>query len=727
MKISKFKKEIKKEGATIPYVYDEVKEYADKKRYSIETKKKEKFNFGKLCLSLSPMLSVIILILVLSFMLLPSEENYDDPIEKIAYSEDLGLYTVDSEENLRKILYQNAAREASLNSFNDKSFVDLFLSKIFYSNNKGYGDITVNDATNNFPFPGPETDEGDVLEENGETITNIQTQGLDEADIVKYDGDYVYLIMNSCFYVLKCENEITSIIYKESLSLDDVVVHGSNLYIHNDYVLIMSNYVQNRSTTTLVNIYNISTLTNTSITNKQARTYQIEGNLVDSRLKIDNDTLYLLTAVNIYETGNNFGINIKTPEIYHDGEKQDISFEDIKYCPETNNDQYVIISMINLSDVITFSEKVILGNLYNNYSSTNGNIVYSSNNALYLISNQYYYNEYIYKTCIMKFTYLEDGNISYRGFALLDGYVVNQYSLDEYDGYLRLATTNINNVNKLFVLKEDFIDDAYVLSKVGSIEENLGKPGEKIYSVRFDKDIAYVVTFRQTDPLYAIDLSTPTNPKITYSYETPGYSSYLHVIPGTKFAIGVGIVDRNYKVSIYLVEDENNKSLIGEIDQYLIPSFGYGEIDNVVSYQNTLIPDIDYNNTRAYFVCTKDNTFYFGFGAKAESYTTNAQDFKYYLFAFDIDELKNLESEAISKVENNTESAEISTLFPDLYNIKTYVLSINDPLLLKDWSSRLVHTSSSDYFYYITNSQVNSYIYDDITDSFILKNELEIN
>ena len=94
---------------------------------------------------------------------------------------------------------------------------------------------------------------------------------------------------------------------------------------------------------------------------------------------------------------------------------------------------------------------------------------------------------------------------------LYHGEVLNQFSMDETDGYFRIATTDSENINaktysnSLYVLNEN-------LEIVGNIE-NLAK-GEKIYSVRFIGNRAYMVTFVETDPLFVIDLSNPESPTV---------------------------------------------------------------------------------------------------------------------------------------------------------------------------------------------------------------------
>ena len=135
-----------------------------------------------------------------------------------------------------------------------------------------------------------------------------------------------------------------------------------------------------------------------------------------------------------------------------------------------------------------------------------------------------YYDNLSINTYIYKFK-LENGKVEYSDTGSVPGEVLNQFSMDENNGNFRIATTNSTNwmeetkTNNLYVLDEN-------LKTVGSIE-NLAK-GEKIYSVRFVGNKAYMVTFVQTDPLFVIDLSEPTNPILLGELKIPGYSKYLH-------------------------------------------------------------------------------------------------------------------------------------------------------------------------------------------------------
>jgi uncharacterized secreted protein with C-terminal beta-propeller domain len=157
------------------------------------------------------------------------------------------------------------------------------------------------------------------------------------------------------------------------------------------------------------------------------------------------------------------------------------------------------------------------------------------------------------------------------------GHILNQFSLDEYDGNLRLATTIGENFWMWGVNNSSSVNDVYILDKklktIGSIQD-LGL-GERIYSARFIKDQAYLVTFRQTDPFYVLDLSDPKNPQKKGELKIPGFSSYLHPLEDNKI-LGVGQEDSKVKLSYFDVSDPSNPK---EMAKYLLDEY-WTEVSN---------------------------------------------------------------------------------------------------------------------------------------------------
>jgi len=179
-----------------------------------------------------------------------------------------------------------------------------------------------------------------------------------------------------------------------------------------------------------------------------------------------------------------------------------------------------------------------------------GETVYASTENIYIATNVWVpsgwfgndsqdFNE-SYSTSLHKFSISGSDPAEYEASGSVRGHLLSQFSMDEYDGYLRVATTDgppwgFDDTSESFVVVFEQQGDQLV--EVGSVGE-MGK-GERIFSVRFIGEAAYVVTFRQTDPLYVVDLSDPTNPAVTGELKIPGYSAYLHPL-GNGRLLGIG-------------------------------------------------------------------------------------------------------------------------------------------------------------------------------------------
>lgn len=222
-----------------------------------------------------------------------------------------------------------------------------------------------------------------------------------------------------------------------------------------------------------------------------------------------------------------------------------------------------------------------------------GQTVYASTENLYVSTNVWIPTdawerwgdrmgvlEETYETAIHKFDISGTGPATYRASGSIDGHLLNQFSMDEYEGFLRVATTTGSpwggdgSVSQVVVLGERNGS----LTQVGSVGD-MGK-GERIYSVRFMGDAGYVVTFRQVDPLYVLDLRDPERPVVSGELKIPGYSAYLHPLGnGRLLGIGQDADDqgrtRGAKVSMFDVSDPANPR---EIDTFTV-SDAYSDVE----------------------------------------------------------------------------------------------------------------------------------------------------
>ena len=189
--------------------------------------------------------------------------------------------------------------------------------------------------------------------------------------------------------------------------------------------------------------------------------------------------------------------------------------------------------------------------------------IYASSRSLYVTAEQGTGWEGNYSTNIHKFDIAGPGRARYVASGTVNGVMLNQFAMSEHDGYLRVATTNQpgwrwrGSESRVDVLAHD----GYRLRIVGSVG-GLGR-GERIYAVRFMGKIGYVVTFRKTDPLYTIDLSDPTAPRVAGELKILGYSSYLHPLEdGLLLGVGQDANEMGWtsgtQVSVFDVSDLNN-------------------------------------------------------------------------------------------------------------------------------------------------------------------------
>ncbi len=202
---------------------------------------------------------------------------------------------------------------------------------------------------------------------------------------------------------------------------------------------------------------------------------------------------------------------------------------------------------------------------------TNG--IHANGEHLYVFSPDY--SSGSTQTHILEFSWANgEREIELIGNGVVNGTLLNQFSADEHDGRLRIATTTFNynsetgaftQANNVTVLE----NVGGTLTQVGAVEDFA--PGERIYSVRFDGDRAFVVTFRQVDPLFVFDLSDPAAPVITGELKVPGYSSYLQVIDDNYLlAIGRSTDTQAVKVALYDISDPANPT---EVDEDILPSW----------------------------------------------------------------------------------------------------------------------------------------------------------
>jgi uncharacterized secreted protein with C-terminal beta-propeller domain len=204
------------------------------------------------------------------------------------------------------------------------------------------------------------------------------------------------------------------------------------------------------------------------------------------------------------------------------------------------------------------------------------------------------------KTGIVK---LNNNNLNIKAVGEVPGKLLNQFSLDEYNDNLRVATTVGENW-WLWRGNDQSANDVYILNpkmqQAGKITD-LGE-GERIYSVRFIEDKGYLVTYRQIDPFYILDLSDPSTPRKTGELKIPGYSSYLHPL-SDNLILGIGKEDWKVKLSVFDVSDTENPK---EVDKKILDDY----YSQVISNHHAFLLDAE---NKYFFIPGSNNGYIFSY------------------------------------------------------------------------------------------------------------------
>ena len=414
------------------------------------------------------------------------------------------------------------------------------------------------------------------------TKTNTQVDGVDEADIVKTDGKYIYSLYNSEIRIAKADKGKLEVI--NTLKLERLKNNvWDEMYLTKDRLCLASVSANLADTTeTKVLIIDISDPRNA----KQIGYCSQDGYYNDSRL-IGN-SLYLITnhSVNVSRIKKDDPETF-VPQVNDISTEHTTSPECIRIYDCTDLEAvYTVVSGYDIQSGKLISTQSILGRCDSVYCSTKN-----------LITTRYcgFDTETGISYSVAARFSIDKGNIEFVADGRINGSLLNQFSMDEYNGNFRFVTTVSSSSVKKQIIKsssDEISDVAFVqssgstsaslyildsnLKPLGAIED-LAK-GERVYSVRFMGDTAYFVTFRQTDPLFSADLSDPKNPKILGQLKIPGFSNYLFPY-GNGQLLGLGMeadektgATECMKLSMFDITDPAN---VTEHSKYLIEDSYY--------------------------------------------------------------------------------------------------------------------------------------------------------
>ena len=408
------------------------------------------------------------------------------------------------------------------------------------------------------------------LKEYGET--NTQTKGVDEADIIKNDGRYLYVLgydlsNNRKLRIIDTET-MTAVyngyIYNDNgdiLNLNEIYVSGNTLVAvgtygnsYYSYGCFVDGYGGIGGKTVSV-VMDITDRANP----KTLRKVEQDGSYRSSRMV--GSVIYALTEYTVSGKDEQEAKTNSVPEVAG----AEIRCDCI-YIIDENSSRYICLTAYDTATADgEIGSLAVLGN---------GNEVYCSENNLYVIGNEHVNLKEnsakdidISNFAVINAFSLNGTSITFKAQGKVPGYINNQYNLDEYGGNLRIATTaysrNKNtDVSSLYVLGSDL----KIIGKLENIADN-----EQIKSVRYMGDKAYVVTFRNTDPLFVIDLKDPKHPTIKGELKLPGYSAYMHPL-GESIILGIGYNGNetnadftSLKISLFDVSDMANPKEISTL------------------------------------------------------------------------------------------------------------------------------------------------------------------
>lgn len=366
------------------------------------------------------------------------------------------------------------------------------------------------------------TTTADTKKSTNHSDTNQQVKGVDEGDNVKNDGEYIYKITGNKLIITKAipveKMEISS-----EITFEDTF-YPTEMLIKGKYLLVIGGqggvHIYNGATTdnmrfggdmkTQIRIFDITDKKNPL----KVRSLEIDGGYSQSRMI--NSSVFIVSNKYIAFVDDKLKDEVPTYKDSLLGDKvNSIGYDNIGYCKEALEPNYIIIASLNLDNI---EDKVNITTVLGS-----GNNIYASANNIYVAGfNSRVDNSIEEKTTIYKFK-LNKAKTSFITSGVVKGSVLNQFSMDESSGYFRITTTENGydtnkSKNNLFVLDSE-------MRVVGKLEGLA--PTERIYSTRFIGDRAYMVTFKQQDPLFVIELKDPKTPKVLGELKIPGFSNYL--------------------------------------------------------------------------------------------------------------------------------------------------------------------------------------------------------
>lgn len=449
--------------------------------------------------------------------------------------------------------------------------------------------------------------------------TNVRTEGVGEGDIVKTDGRYLYIMSMDQVQILNIESEEMKEVGTISMDQTDYLIE---IYLKDDKLVCVYARTTDKTDSqgvirsvpyTVAETFDVSDPANPKSLGEMSQSGSFHT------MRVSGDYMYLLSTFYADVTGLQDDISSYVPEV----QGKLIESNYILLPQQEKGRVYTVVTSFSLKDPTKQTDHLAFFG--------DGSQCYVSQNNIYVYDTIYDAKvSWVTQTEIRKVSY-KDGKLDGTGHAVIDGVINDSFSIDEYDGFLRVVTTIRENddtsggVNPLLRIDsasdassqvEDSSNALYILDQdlkeIGKLE-NLAE-GEKVYSARFMGDTCYFVTYKQVDPLFSVDLSDPKKPRVLGELKIPGFSDYLHPYgEGLLLGIGMDVEEdgatvNGVKLSMFDISDPKNVEEVHKtvLEECYSTDVSYNYRAAFVDVEKNLIGFPGYQEQKEYYIYSYD-------------------------------------------------------------------------------------------------------------------------
>ena len=449
--------------------------------------------------------------------------------------------------------------------------------------------------------------------------TNVRTEGVGEGDVVKTDGKYLYIMSMDKVQILNIESEEMKQVGTISMDANDYLIE---IYLKDEKLVCVyarttdetdSQGVVRSVTHTVAEVFDVSNPEKPKSLGEMSQSGSFHT------MRVSGDYVYLLSTFYADISGSKNDVSSYVPEVQ--GKVMDSSY--ILLPQQEKGRVYTVVTSFSLKDPTEQIDHLAF---------------FGDGSQCYVSENNIYVYDTIYDAKVSPVTQTEIRKVSYKngkldgtGQVVIDGVINDSFSIDEYEGYLRVVTTIRENddtsggVNPLLRIDgasdvssqpADSTNALYVLNKdlkeVGKLE-NLAE-GEQVYSARFMQESCYFVTYKQVDPLFSVDLSDPKKPKVLGELKIPGFSDYLHPYgDGLLLGIGMDVEEdgatvNGVKLSMFDISDPKDVKEVHKtvLEECYSTDVSYNYRAAFVDVEKNLIGFPGYQEQQEYYIYSYD-------------------------------------------------------------------------------------------------------------------------